>query len=34
MSGIAILLAPLFVIVPVAAASFGFLAIASKKWWL
>ena len=34
MSGIAILLAPLFVIVPVAVASFGFLAIASKKWWL
>lgn len=34
MSGIAILLAPLFVIVPVVIASFGFLAIASKKWWL
>lgn len=34
MSGIAILLAPLFVIVPVAIASFAFLAIASKKWWL
>lgn len=34
MSGIAILLTPLFVIVPIAVASFGFLAIASKKWWL
>lgn len=34
MSGIAILLAPLFVIVPIAVASFGFLAIASKLWWL
>ena len=34
MSAIAILLAPLFVIVPVAAAGFIFLALASKLWWL
>ena len=34
MSGVAILLAPLFVIVPIAVVSFGLLAIASKKWWL